>query len=107
MVAIVLQTTRSITPSSKYNSSSQMERRKYVDVHSLAYNVDGDKLIVQILKVLLEMITATTFVMLDRLFFEALDVVRQHAEMDATEDAHHDMQVEVRVWTNVRMGDSN
>lgn len=68
----------------------QMERRKYVDVHSLEYNVDCDKLIVQILKVLLEMITATTFVMLDRLFFEALDVVRQHAEMDVTEDAHHD-----------------
>ncbi|XP_026320810.1 E3 ubiquitin-protein ligase DCST1 [Hyposmocoma kahamanoa] len=74
----------------------KMERRKYIDVHSLAYNVDCDKLLVQILKVLLEMITATTFVMLDRLFFEALDVVRQHAEMDVAEDAHHDMQVEVK-----------
>ncbi|CAG9795857.1 unnamed protein product [Diatraea saccharalis] len=52
-----------------------MERSRYVDVHSLRYVTERDNLVTHILKVLLEVVTATTFVMLDRLFYEALDVV--------------------------------
>lgn len=57
-----------------------MERNRYIDVHSVSYiPSERNKLLTQILKVMLEAVTATTFVMLDRLFYEALDVVRQHA----------------------------
>lgn len=57
-----------------------MERNRYIDAYSTSYlQEERSKLLTQILKVMLEAITATTFVMLDRLFFEAMDVVRQHA----------------------------
>ncbi|XP_050352207.1 protein sneaky [Nymphalis io] len=64
----------------------KMERNRYIDVHSISYiPSERNKLLTQILKVMLEAVTATTFVMLDRLFYEALDVVRQHAsEKSAT-----------------------
>ncbi|CAH1640153.1 unnamed protein product [Spodoptera littoralis] len=65
------------------DSREQMERSKYVDVHSMSYvRTQHSKLVTQILKVMLEVVTATTFVMLDRLFYEALDVVRQHAHLE-------------------------
>ncbi|XP_046970372.1 protein sneaky [Vanessa cardui] len=58
----------------------KMERNRYIDVHSTSYiPSERNKLLTQILKVMLEAVTATTFVMLDRLFYEALEVVRQHA----------------------------
>ncbi|OWR52228.1 hypothetical protein KGM_210470 [Danaus plexippus plexippus] len=59
---------------------NKMERNRYIDAYSTSYlQEERSKLLTQILKVMLEAITATTFVMLDRLFFEAMDVVRQHA----------------------------
>ncbi|KAJ0174261.1 hypothetical protein K1T71_010407 [Dendrolimus kikuchii] len=73
----------------------KMERIKYIDVLSLTYITrERGKLITQILKVMLEVITATTFVMLDRLFYEALDVVRQHAMVEIPQqDSDLDIQV--------------
>lgn len=63
-----------------------MERRRYIDADSVSSPVFArKKLLTQVLKVMLEMITATTFVMLDRLFYEALDVVRRHAQADVTQ----------------------
>ncbi|XP_037295177.1 protein sneaky isoform X2 [Manduca sexta] len=73
----------------------KMERLKYIDVYSVAYTQERSKLYTQILKLMLEMITATTFVMLDRLFYEALDVVHRHAEMDATLPGMRDLNIEV------------
>ncbi|XP_073953953.1 protein sneaky-like isoform X2 [Choristoneura fumiferana] len=73
----------------------KMERSRYKDLHSLAYtSADRHRLVAQALKVLLEMVTATTFVMLDRLFYEALDVVRQHAEQGKPGDTK-DLSIEV------------
>ncbi|XP_021181173.3 protein sneaky [Helicoverpa armigera] len=74
----------------------KMERNKYIDVHSLSYiTSQHGKLVTQILKVMLEVVTATTFVMLDRLFFEALDVVRQHAQSDVVSQGTQDLKIEV------------
>ena len=53
------------------------------------------KLVTQILKVMLEVVTATTFVMLDRLFYEALDVVRQHAQVEVVQQGTQDLNIEV------------
>ncbi|XP_075981624.1 ubiquitin protein ligase sneaky [Anticarsia gemmatalis] len=73
----------------------KMERIKYIDVHSMSYKViEHSKLLTQMLKVMLEVVTATTFVMLDRLFYEALDVVRQHAQADSVRAAG-DLNIEV------------
>ncbi|CAH2984456.1 unnamed protein product [Chilo suppressalis] len=73
----------------------KMERSRYVDVHSLGYkSSERDNLVTHILKVLLEVVTATTFVMLDRLFYEALDVVRQHAEMELPTAGTRDLEIE-------------
>ncbi|KAI5633224.1 DC-STAMP-like protein domain-containing protein [Phthorimaea operculella] len=73
----------------------KMERSKYIDVRSTEYTAERNKLLTKVLKVLLEVVTATTFVMLDRLFYEALDVVRQHAEADVTQQGEHDVKIEV------------
>ncbi|XP_063366988.1 protein sneaky [Cydia amplana] len=73
----------------------KMERSRYVDVYSLAYSTaDHHRLLAQMLKVLLEVVTATTFVMLDRLFYEALDVVSQHARVEG-ESGTRDLEIEV------------
>ncbi|KAI5636121.1 DC-STAMP-like protein domain-containing protein [Phthorimaea operculella] len=73
----------------------KMERSKYIDVRSTEYTAERNKLLTKVLKVLLEVVTATTFVMLDRLFYEALDVVRQHAEADVTQQGEHDVKIKV------------
>lgn len=75
-----------------------MERIKYIDIHSMSYkNVERNTLLAQILKVMLEMVTATTFVMLDRLFYEALDVVHQHAQIDVVQEDSRDVDIEVKL----------
>uniref|UniRef100_A0A2A4JYT5 Uncharacterized protein n=1 Tax=Heliothis virescens TaxID=7102 RepID=A0A2A4JYT5_HELVI len=75
----------------------KMERNKYIDVHYMSYiTPQHSKLVTQILKVMLEVVTATTFVMLDRLFYEALDVVRQHAQIDLVQHGTQDLKIEVQ-----------
>ncbi|XP_045502198.1 protein sneaky-like, partial [Colias croceus] len=74
----------------------KMERNRYIDVYSTSYiPSERSKLFTQILKVTLEAITATTFVMLDRLFYEALDVVRQYAVDNEPINGLGDVEVEV------------
>ncbi|XP_064073870.1 protein sneaky [Vanessa tameamea] len=74
----------------------KMERNRYIDVHSTSYiPSERNKLLTQILKVMLEAVTATTFVMLDRLFYEALDVVRQHALEESTTLNMQDIAIQV------------
>ncbi|CAG4987024.1 unnamed protein product [Colias eurytheme] len=74
----------------------KMERNRYIDVYSTSYiPSERSKLFTQILKVTLEAITATTFVMLDRLFYEALDVVRQYAVDNEPINGLGDVEMEV------------
>lgn len=73
-----------------------MERNRYIDVYSVSYiPSEHNKLLTQILKVMLEAVTATTFVMLDRLFYEALDVVRQHALEKSPTFSTQDISIKV------------
>ncbi|XP_045777917.1 protein sneaky isoform X1 [Maniola jurtina] len=74
----------------------KMERNRYVDVLSTYYLLsERKKLLCQILKVMLEAVTATTFVMLDRLFYEALDVVRMHAKESQPSSGVQDLEIKV------------
>lgn len=61
----------------------KIERSKFVDPYSLRPGeVERVHLIGQTVKLILEMISVTTFILLDRLFFEALDLVRRHSRME-------------------------
>lgn len=75
----------------------KIERAKLVDPWSLTPLVsEREQLLGQTLKLLLEMITATTFVLLDRLFYEALDLVRRHARIEYVQSGHHDLDIQVK-----------
>ncbi|XP_057652645.1 protein sneaky [Diorhabda carinulata] len=45
---------------------------------------------------LLEMLTITILVLLDRLFYEALDIIRRHARIDYLQTGHHDLTIDVK-----------
>ncbi|KAG7203236.1 hypothetical protein KM043_010337 [Ampulex compressa] len=75
----------------------KIERGKFVDPYSLKPGkAERFHLVGQTIKLILEVITATTFLLLDRLFFETLDLIRRHAYMEYTQAGHHDMTLEIR-----------
>ncbi|XP_060528323.1 protein sneaky [Cylas formicarius] len=75
----------------------KVERKKLVDPRSLKpIKSEREKLAKETLVLVLEMITATTFVLLDRLFYEALDIVRRHARIDYLTVGKHDLLLEVK-----------
>ncbi|XP_046493019.1 protein sneaky [Neodiprion pinetum] len=75
----------------------KIERTKLIDPYrSRPSRIERKNLFVQTVKLILEMVTATTFVLLDRLFYETLDVVRRHALIEYTQSGRHDMSLEVR-----------
>ncbi|XP_065156113.1 protein sneaky-like [Atheta coriaria] len=53
-------------------------------------------IIPQLVKMLLEMVTATTVILLDRLFYEALDLVARHARVEFYQTGHHDMMLQIK-----------
>lgn len=68
----------------------KIERLKFVDPYSLRPgHVERVHLTGRTVKLILEMISVTTFILLDRLFFEALDLVRRHSHME---------YIQVRDW---------
>lgn len=61
----------------------KIERLKFVDPYSLRPSkVERVHLLGQTVKLILEVISVTAFLLLDRLFYEALDLVRRHARME-------------------------
>lgn len=97
----------------------KIERPKFVDPYNLRPSkLERVHLTSQTVKLLLEMISVTTFILLDRLFFEALDLVKRHAHMEyvqvrnsqlsdifrvlanfgiySVQAGHHDLTLEVR-----------
>lgn len=64
----------------------KIERPGFADPYGLRPSeVERVRLTGQTVKLILEMISVTTFILLDRLFFEALDLVRRHAHMEYTQ----------------------
>ncbi|KAJ9586230.1 hypothetical protein L9F63_020139, partial [Diploptera punctata] len=47
-------------------------------------------------KIILEMVTATIFIILDRILFEGLDLVRRHASIEYTQEGSHDLILKVK-----------
>ncbi|XP_029042861.1 protein sneaky [Osmia bicornis bicornis] len=75
----------------------KIERKKFVDPYSWKpSSTEGFHLAGQMVKLLLELIAASVFVILDWLFFEALDLIRRHAYIEYTQAGHHDLLLEIR-----------
>ncbi|CAK9814408.1 Protein sneaky [Anthophora quadrimaculata] len=75
----------------------KIERNKFVDPYSLKPSkAEGFQMTGQIVKLILELISATVFVILDWLFYEVLDLIRRHAYMEYTQTGHHDLSLEIR-----------
>lgn len=45
---------------------------------------------------MLEMLTASTFMLLDSLFYEALDLIRRHAKIDYLTTGKHDLLLQIK-----------
>ncbi|KAK4875676.1 hypothetical protein RN001_012098 [Aquatica leii] len=75
----------------------KVEKMKLVDPFQYKpLKNEKEELLGETCKLLLEMITATTFILLDRLFYEALDLVRRHARIDYMQTGHHDMLLQIK-----------
>ncbi|XP_011153575.1 E3 ubiquitin-protein ligase DCST1 [Harpegnathos saltator] len=75
----------------------KMERSKFVDPYSLRPSkVERVHLAAQAVKLTLEVISVTTFLLMDRLFYETLDLIRRHSYMEYTQAGHHDVNLEIR-----------
>ncbi|KAJ3643166.1 hypothetical protein Zmor_025892 [Zophobas morio] len=75
----------------------KIEMKKLVDPCStMPLKNERGQLMWQTIHLLLELITATTFILLDRLFYEGLDLVRRHARIDYVQTGRHDMKLEVK-----------
>lgn len=75
----------------------KIERQKLVDPWSLIpLKSEREQIVGATIKLLFEMITATMFILLDRLFYEALDLVRRHARIDYVQTGHHDLMIQVK-----------
>ncbi|XP_015123497.1 protein sneaky [Diachasma alloeum] len=75
----------------------KVEFQKFVDPYRLKQGkIEKKNFIGQTVKLILEMVTATTFVLLDRLFFETLDLIRKHGHMEYTQAGHHDLNIDVK-----------
>lgn len=64
----------------------KLEKKILIDPYSLKQSkIEKRHLIGQSAKLILEVITASTFVLLDRLLYEVLDVVKRNARMDISQ----------------------
>lgn len=75
----------------------KVERQKIVDPWSTTpLKKEREQLLIETVKLFIEMITATTFILLDRLFYEALDLVRRHSKIEYIQTGRHDMSLKVK-----------
>ncbi|EFA10523.1 protein sneaky [Tribolium castaneum] len=75
----------------------KIEKKKLVDPCTpRPLKSEHQQLFWQTVHLLLEVLFATTFILLDRLFYEGLDLVRRHARIDYVQTGRHDMKLEVK-----------
>ncbi|VVC28228.1 Dendritic cell-specific transmembrane protein-like [Cinara cedri] len=73
------------------------EKHKMVDLRSYRLmKSECDNLWKSVIKLVFEIIAATSLVLLDMIFYEALDVIRRHAKIDYFQTGHHDLQIKVK-----------
>lgn len=75
----------------------KIERKKLVDETSLKpVKSERTKIFSDTAVLLLEVIAASVLILLDWLFYEAMDLIRRHARIDYLQTGHHDLMLEVK-----------
>ncbi|XP_014215625.1 E3 ubiquitin-protein ligase DCST1 [Copidosoma floridanum] len=75
----------------------KLERTKLLDPYTLRQTrAEKRHLYGQTARLILEVVTVSTFVLLDKLLFELLDVIRRHARLEITQTGRHDMSLEIQ-----------
>ncbi|XP_065084574.1 protein sneaky [Ochlerotatus camptorhynchus] len=73
-----------------------VEQPYLVDLDSAACTrFELRKIFVHLMTLLLQAISATIFILIDRLFFETLDIVSRHSKVDFKQEGYHDVNVTV------------
>lgn len=68
----------------------KVEGLKFVDPYGIKQSkMERRNLIGQMMKLILELLTVTSFVLLDRLFYETLHLIRRHARLDYRQVNYH------------------
>ncbi|XP_028137332.2 protein sneaky [Diabrotica virgifera virgifera] len=75
----------------------KIEKKKLVDPWStVPLKSERARIKSEAVVMLLEILTITILVLLDRLFYEALDIIRRHARIDYLQTGHHDLTIDVK-----------
>ncbi|CAH1156015.1 unnamed protein product [Phaedon cochleariae] len=75
----------------------KIEGKKLVDPWSKKpLKSEREQLKSEVILLMLEVLTVTILVLLDRLFYEALDIIRRHAKIDYLQTGHHDLFLDVK-----------
>ncbi|KAL0269121.1 UNVERIFIED_CONTAM: hypothetical protein PYX00_006956 [Menopon gallinae] len=75
----------------------KIEKMNFIDPYeAFPIREERRRILGRSFKLVLEMVTATTFILLDRLFYETLDIVARHAHVEYAQTGEHDMSLTVR-----------
>ncbi|ENN75308.1 hypothetical protein YQE_08085, partial [Dendroctonus ponderosae] len=75
----------------------KIERTQLVDPLTLKpLKAERQHILRESFLLILEMITASTFILLDSLFFEALDIIRRHSKIDYLTTGKHDLMLQIK-----------
>ncbi|CAG9862437.1 unnamed protein product [Phyllotreta striolata] len=75
----------------------KIERKKIIDPRSpKPLKAECQQLKTDLFLILFEILIVTILVLLDRIFFEALDIIRRHARIDYLQIGHHDLLLQVK-----------
>ncbi|XP_026811112.1 LOW QUALITY PROTEIN: protein sneaky [Rhopalosiphum maidis] len=73
------------------------EKSKMVDLRSYKLvDRECDHLFKSLVKLVFEIIAASSLVLLDIVFYEALDVIKRHAKIDYFQTGHHNLYIKVK-----------
>ncbi|ERL89254.1 hypothetical protein D910_06627 [Dendroctonus ponderosae] len=86
----------------------KIERTQLVDPLTLKpLKAERQHILRESFLLILEMITASTFILLDSLFFEALDIIRRHSKIDYLTTGKHDLMLQIKGKSWLKMAPDN
>lgn len=78
---------------------TQIEKANIIDPSSSKHGPNENRgITLYLAKLLLEILSATCFIMLDRLYYECLDLVQRHARIDYEQEGIHEVHLLVCLY---------
>lgn len=75
----------------------KIERKKIIDPFAVKpLKTEQEELLGKSVKIILELMVVSVIILLDRLFYEILNMIRKHARIDYMQTGKHDMMLEIR-----------